>query len=53
MKPNEVVKISLWPERASFSIERSLSASGTFSRKVVSTLSPSAAASALRLWSCW
>ena len=43
MKPNEVVKISLWPVAASCSIARSASApSGTFSRNVVSTLSPSA-----------
>ena len=40
MKPKEVVKIRPWPVRASCSMARSESASGTLSTKVVSTLSP-------------
>ena len=40
MKPKEVVKIRSWPVRASCSMARSESASGTLSTKVVSTLSP-------------
>ena len=49
MKPNEVVKTMLQPLRASCSIARSESLSGTFSTKVeASTLSPSALAAARR-----
>ena len=54
MKPNDVVKISLWPCCARSRITRSASApSGTFSTKVDVTLSPSAASISPRpRWCC-
>jgi hypothetical protein len=53
MKPNEVVKMRPWPVRASCSMARSESASGTLSTKVVSTRLPNSFSMALRPTSCW